>query len=679
MKLYKIYKNIYIILLIFATVIFSYALNVKLRTYPIDGTFQTASVLFRILNNQVLSLDYLSYLNVGMSYLLYPIFFIFGGSYFSTILSTNLLIFLVLTLFLYVIYSLNLKSETRIGATSFYSSFVIYSMLQFTEVFKLGTNYLKYYTNIDLDFFLLFVTSGASLRTIRMSPVLFFAIFFLNWKKSEFTKKYALNIISLFNSFLIITWPLDYGLITAFFSTIFAYYIVFQKNISSSFKLVILTIINSTIFLFLLTKGSPLNFIKFQYFDIPNYQSWYFAPFDSAGLLNTLNTEKVLLSIFLSFILLKLYKGSKSFYIYLFVSGTLFFGGLLPTLFGHPGNYFYFFKIFIYLNVFLIFLSFLDIELYLYKISKFISIPVLFSIIIFSVTYVIYLDSESINTSKRYDVTFDISRIINFYNDETVYKGSSPGKFIFDESLNGYIDFIYEDLFRINNELIYEEYFGIYSAKFNISPELKVDSIIHTYSDERKILRNMLIEKPYTVISNYNHTFFEWGISFNWWFYEILLLKYEPSKFIDTSSKTSNVLSSKLTPSGIVIWNQKSASKEINPVWLQCYIENNFLILPEVAAGLYSVRVEKSLGKVVTVNNKFKIPAKILDYTLDTNLDPNYQNVSFPIMVHEEDSYEIKVKNNIDVITSCKYTQILTKTSSVYEQLDFENIGKDSS
>lgn len=628
-----------------------YTKSLILPTFPIDGTFQTASTLFRISENQLLGRDFFSYLNVGISYILYPLFLILGKNYFATVVASRFaifLIFLIVNLTSIIIVGSRKKDSLKI-ATLY--SFVFYTLYN-----------IRYVINVDLSFFDNILNTGASLRPIRVFPIFAYAMFFLVYKKNKDLNKNKLFILSLFNSFFVLLWPLDFGPITVFLAFMYSYIYIFERNITDTLKTIALSFLMLITFGYLSAKTYLLNFLDFQFLEIRKYQYWYFAPFDldeSYSFLDILFFENLILPLILFLFYCFLNFNNKNFKIFVFVSTSLFLGGLLPTIFGHPGDYFEYFKYFCYATFAF---QILRIKTLKYVFRTYLTLLSLILIVltnIYSFHIVSMLghgiDRSIYDTHESFVEQYskDFSDPWEKFDREDLKK--QMNEYIYDSDLSGYIKKKYIPILQIDNNLVFEEYFSLHSAKKSNAFNVKTDSIIHMFGDQRTIASNLIKSKDFKIITNSNHNFYEWNLSFNWWFYEHLIENYVPNRV------ASNVL----------VWQKINNNYKSKEAWKKCKLENNFIKLDTTTEGLYSVKLTKNtLGDVVSVENNFFVPG-YFNPTYNVNLDPNKLTVSFPFVTSNKTN-SMKVTNNFNSILECDYKLILLENSQNFKTLKLQ-------
>ena len=451
---------------------------------------------------------------------------------------------------------------------------------------------------------------------------LIYALIYILLSKRILNHRNLLYVVSAFNGFFLLFWPLDYGPVVVLIFNLFFYLNVYSKKISNLIKVFILSIFSVLAFSLIFTKGHIFNVLKFNYFELRKYQYWYFAPFDldNINLLRLLiDFEKLFFPIFLFIILYFLLKNYHYKKLYLFIGLTFFTTGLLSTVLGHPSNYFYFFKFFV------ITVSFLFIFKYFEQ-----SINIIFYISIVLLSYQVSLDSNESN-----------------YKD-----------LLYSEKLGGYIEYDLFSLTNLDSDYVYEEYFGIYGSANAENAFSKVDSIIHTYDTERLVVIDKLKMFPFTVITNKNHGHYQWNLSFNWWFYETLFLEYEP-----------NLLNEE-----IVIWNKKENATGNLHSWSSCVIKDEEIYFNSKSVqGLYSVEISKNrLNNLIKVYNNFSIPGKLKN-TNFTYLNPNKVVSKFPVIL-DNNTRSISISGDFLKEIECRYKFVLSRENPVFNNLELNYI-----
>lgn len=485
-----------------------------------DGAYQTASSLFRLYHNQFPGRDFYPYLGLGPIYSIFPLFIAFGGKITSSLAATKLMCFLTAWLAMTVVYLLVFDNKKFIDAILFSGTLVL--------LIALFAVYLGPVKHINF-----LIEPGTSLRSIRSSLVYIvaFAFYFLRSRQASiFWYSLPLSICFI--------WSNDFAFTT--FLIMFTTLTLTSRFVAPPRKIIIdlcTTFLASLalgfLWVYILTFGHPLNFELYNFRDVANDQWWYFAPYSygerilSLTDIGQLFKLPTLFSVFLIFSLVIFALKRKSFSLLLLGSAglSLFGGGLVASIGGHYGFY-YFFALYCWTAI--------TLGLFLWKF-----ILTRYGISEKLLKYVLV----AINLSSVFFALFQYS-----CHDREF---SSDMGLIYSRELGGYISTNYKEYLEFihsnKNASFVEEYSGLWNAISHRNPLLKVDSVIHALGSIREVSEPVLQNADFIITSNrpFSPYWQPWSFSMNLWFYKEVVLNrfpvfYSPSTVVWAKNKTAH-------------------------------------------------------------------------------------------------------------------------------------------
>jgi hypothetical protein len=616
---------------------YSLTASIDLPTMHLDGAFQTASGLYRLDAGQFPGKDFFPYLGIGPLFALYPFFKAFGANISASVFSAQFLVLLSGVLSTALIWQLIWRPK------SFITSLVAGSLL---FVAPIG---IAYYFSIHFPPWMkFFVSPGGSLRPIRATaPFLVAIIFYLFiFRISIPRNKYIFSGLLTGSVFL---WSNDFAITTA---CLFAFLIVasalhyneFQKN--NMILFIVFSVISWVTLITLTTHGHPIELLKYNFFDIAQDQWWYFGPYEEKmrifsveqlTRLLTHHNRKILLVLVLIALLAYRTKITE-LVLLLWVGVALFFGGVVASVGGHLENDyfggFYFWGVLVALIVLFRFLWLGFKKIFPRILSSESSYQFAFvMVILLGLSAYLMIDS------------------LNKYKLERNVAQSDPNRFFIPE-LGGYLPVDWQEYVALarasKDKVVFEEYWGIWSAILRIFPEWPVDSVIHALGRKRSKAKSKL-NSAELIITTREDAFSQWigwNMSQNYWFYQDLLQKWEP------------IANSPLT----TIW-RKGTSKQFVDVACRVIDKDRFLIDAR-NRGLIEVNIEYTSDKfrtLVLVRNNLSFVG--LDGYVSIN--PKIGNALFPSFANNtgENIYDITIlpsyKKSSFSLKSCKAKELL--------------------
>lgn len=631
-KISKIVNAVIIGLAFLSIWLYASTKSIEVSTFHMDGAYQTASVLFRIMQGELPGKDFFSYLGLGPTYLLFPLFYLKGTTLASSTFSSHFMVALMTCIAFGIMIGLTQdKNKWKIGA---FASVLCLSL--FNIGFFMGTP-------IGISF-----EPGNSLRPLRaFAPYLgiLFAYLIINSKISD---KHKIGWASLALA-MILTWSNDFGIPTALVMGI-----LFIVKLNKSRGLILLPVLATAIHLLMLSLisgGHAVDILSYNFMDVRKDQYWYFTTWHketriyglrdgiikvASDLYPYLNLTLLVVTLNIIFI--------RRFKYMLAILGALFIGGLLASVGGHIGGYFIAFIAGIEISACVIlFQGIKEISAYL-KIKRYAFIELVLAVLLLGlVSIACGLKYESWSAKK------ELSNSIYWYPVPEL-GGVVPLKF------KKQIEFIREH----KKDTVFEEYWGLWGGITSLNnKEIKVDALIHALGSKREEVLSILKKDPpaYLVTTNINlePMFQPWAVSANWWFYKWVLNNYT----IELESPSS------------LIWKKvKPAPDLFEPV--PCSIVNNAVKISSDAPGFFDVTIKYSKNKIKTLRSIFMIRNNYdpLPHTSDY-LAINLNSNTFNFMTKIKDPnqlLDIRAESIRDVpanleLESCEASRITKKMS----------------
>ncbi|MDP2904289.1 MAG: hypothetical protein Q8N96_14480 [Methylovulum sp.] len=599
---------------------------INIPTIHWDGAFQTSSALYRLDEGQFPGKDFYPYLGVGPLYVLYPIFKALGSDISSSIFSSYFAVAVVAMLSSAFIWHMVWQPKSFITSVAAGSAlfFLIILIVKVTGAFNLSFTLLNY-DAIGL-------TPGHSLRSLRsFAPCLTAIIFyFFVLKISSARMKYlAAGCLT----GLLLLWSNDYAISTSLLFV--ALVIALSRNelrFNNVLVYLLLFVFTWAILLSMVTLGHPIELLKYNFLDVAKNQWWYFAPYNESDRIFTIRQfaqlfilgetpVALIVMAILAFLAWK-YK-SLEYTLLLWVGAALFSGGIVASVGGHYG--FYYFEAFYYWSIAIIIVG--CTRLIWSRFSK-------------QITEYRWAPRVS---AKLFMGIMCVPMVIGFYRYMVeLSEAKEDTNRFFVHELGGYLPKEWYDYIELarntpSNQLVAEEYWGIWSALRRSFFNWPVDSVIHALGDTRNIAMQKL-QNADTVISTRLSASLDlqpWNVSQNYWFYKNLLSQYSVSAL---SPKT-------------VVWKKSPDTTSI-PIMVDCRPELTSAGMPLLrinvpAPGYYEMNVQYKITKshyqraLLLVQNN-------INFAMDSNgyisIDPKSTEVQFPAYFNHDGQADLNVK-----------------------------------
>jgi hypothetical protein len=628
-------------------------------TDHIDGTYQTFAALTRIAQQEVFGRDFQSYLGIGPTMSLLPIWFLKGqtvsGAVFSAYFLLSLIVVSQIFLILKWVSSLTLSHLPlwTLGFFTLLSSTSEYRFPFFSPLF-------------NLDIFDYVITPGASLRTLRNSlPWVLACVLALIYKRINNLKIIVLVGGSVAGCSTAL-WSNDVGLPAGGLFIMFIFlYLYSSKNFSIKQLLhMAISSILIGVFFYLLSislasASNPVEIFRYNFSDVRGDQSWYFAPWSRSGkVLNLVDyffvlwDEWVIIPVLIlgirtiSAIRRREINGLCTVY----VGWSLVCSASVATIFGHRDNYFIAFRFWALLVVLALISTRLNSKITSFKHRANPQIFLVLSmILVFSCISNLLTSIDELN-NKRSSL-------------------SASQSYFRSDKLGGYLprSYLKAVTFRpLTGETVVEEYTGILKSSIDYPYLMRVDSIIHALGKERQRAEAVIGASPDFIVSTNpemlrngvkSGSWLSWNISANWWFYRHLFKSYEFEWF---------------TPNTI-LWRRSSSL-----YWplTECQTGPKFksFALPENSVGFYEVSLVFS-SKPNNGTGPIRVKNAI-NYGDNSGggfltLDPDETSFLFPVFISERSNAErsfvidsLLSDDHLPKIQNCFARKILFNNSS---------------
>ena len=624
-----------------------YALSftVDLPTTHLDGAFQSASSVYRLNAGYFPGRDFMPYLGIGPTFVIFPAFRAAGAdlaaSEFSTHLMTLGFSWLSVSLLWHLIFRPHSFPASLAGGASF---------LALTAIATLTIPQLR-------DAFDYALTPGNSLRPIRTAaPSIAVAIYVLGIRRLSSAAGRA--TLFGFATGLILLWSNDFAIPSAgLLGVLFAAdaYGRRELGLRSAALYAVVAVGSWLALLTVSTAGHPLEFLRYNFIDVAQDQWWYFGPYDEASrvfdiselpkLVSRQNSLPLAVLVITAFVAARTRRAEHAL---VFAIGlVLLLGGVLACVGGHIGRYFGGFvlwgavtALFASLNAARDMAEHANAMKALARRLEGLALPIA---VVLSVALTLL-------TVQRYRSAQNAA-------------ARDPGRFYVAE-LGGYLGSEWKDYIGLARSTgaqpAVEEYWGVWSATRRQFSNWPVDSVIHALGRTREIARTALgtAELVITTRNSAAPEWQSWSFSQNFWFYDQLLRGWEPQAMSPTT----------------VLWRKSGAASMGQSATTECRPGGDGMstILFAAAPGLYRVQMDYDLARagrnLLLVRNNISVMGGEGGFV---SLDPDAKRTEFPVEVRaaEPTALEVHLLGNRPAafkIASCSASQVPAPAQEVF-------------
>ncbi|KPC49360.1 hypothetical protein [Amantichitinum ursilacus] len=522
-------------------VLFALTVTVDLPFFHIDGAFQTASGLYRLNAGLFPGRDFLPYLGVGPLYLMFVPFKLLGANLAAS----------TATAWIATLLSGTLASATVMhlatGQRRFAVSFALGSTL-----FLLPLALIKLWLPHTLESLPQFLQAvyipGDSLRPLRaFAPYLMVLLYSAAAPRLRSAWSQTLGMAVLAGAMLL--WSNDYAYPTALvFGLLFVFVLLPRVGggWAHRFAYAIAALLVWFVLLAVLTAGSPLNMLSYNFLDVAKDQWWLFAPYDDTSRIYSLaEARKVVypairipLLILLAVSVLAWRRHNRRLELLAALGWTTYGGGMLASIGGHlVDGYFSAFMLWTYLTCIGLVISLVP------RIAgRALAEPRIWRGMLGAVALVSLVLAGAQGVRWRSDTARAAADTSRFYIPEL--GGYLP------ETWRSYIQ-----LARNFKGTVIEEYWGLFSATRRSFSGWHVDAVIHAMGSQRAKAAAALPDADLMISTRTDfHPAQQWSMAHDYWFYRELALH---RKVIGYSPAT-------------VIWTRKTPAEITTPTVIGC-------------------------------------------------------------------------------------------------------------
>lgn len=591
----------------------SSSIAINIPTFHIDGAFQTASGLFRLDAGQLPGKDFFPYLGIGPLFSLYPSFKVFGSDLAASVVSAHLMTIIFTWISISILWQLVFRPKTIIY--SFMAGAILFFVITF-----MSDHAPKVFN------FSIYLHPGYSLRPIRYS--LPYIVILVNYLliiriRSDVLKSLSTGILA----GATMLWSNDYAIpTTGWLAILFVFDLLLNKKkarriISLFFIFFFTAILSWIILLRFFTFDHLLELMKYNFIDVAKDQWWYFGPYrESTRIFDLFNISRLIskensfpLFILLLSIIVAVKTKQKEHILISWIGLVLFSGGSLASLGGHLGGYFS--------------------GLYFWGL-----ITSLITILKISQRYINKELKQSFNNffliGSMAIILFSgsVSEWIHYYNQKSIAKNDLNRFYV--TELGGYLNSDWKDYINFarsnSNRLVTEEYWGIWSAMNKTFPSWPVDSVIHALGNVRNIANTTMDSSDFIISTKYSASpiWQPWSLSHNFWFYDDLLLRWQPEKISPTT----------------IVWKKSDIEMVFKNVHCEVFQED--FALKATKKGFYEVILKYNISGrgryLVMVRNNISYRDQYI------SVDPDSSTVTFPVFLDNisNNTYDMRIVGN---------------------------------
>lgn len=584
----------------------------EVPTWHMDGSFQTASGLYRLADGQWPGRDFFPYLGIAPVLVLYPVFALLGGELTDTVFAARLVALLtfeaVVGLLAVLVAGRRPLRALAWGAAAA-ALLVVVAELVAPGLWGAWNGLLG-----------AAALPGNSLRPIRgFAPYLLAAVAYVLLRRGWTVRRAA--AVGAVAGVVAALWSNDYGPVSGGLLLAVVTYQVLRRGwvprLPGLAALWATAAVGYLVAGLVATAGHLPALLAYNFSDVRNDQFWYFGPwtepfrvFSVGDLLRIMADELSLypLPVLAAVAVYALVRRGLGSLLVAYLGTATFLGGLIGTVGGHAADYFWAFVLWGYAvtAVGAVRLAALALE----------RLPAL----------------RTPGTALRLAGAAATVAVLAVAGTAAVQDARQRGglfaadpRFVYDAGLGGYLDAAFADQVRTAREReapVVEEYLGL-SGVVDGPQSASVDSVIAALGRQREAFAARLADRPGLVVTTAPEVndWVTWNLSANWWFYRDLFQGYAP---VRTSPLTLG-----WTPAEPATWAQ-----------VPCRTEGSQVVVGAPAAGLYEVTLRyQGPGRGARA---FTMVQNDIDVAVDAGgfvaLDPGAREQRFPVAVRDPGS-----------------------------------------
>lgn len=497
---------------------YSLSTSINIPTFHLDGAFQTASSLYRLDSGQYPGKDFFPYLGIAPLLVLYPFFKAFGANISASVFSAQFIVLLMGMLSTALIIQLIWRPRSFVisiaaGCFLFFGSIVVLTTLSQPLPHWIGFS----------------ASPGNSLRPLRTSApyLVVIAYYFFIFRINRDYKKYALSGVL---SGSVLLWSNDYAITSAGLFTLLVCINALRCNefrLKNILVYLVAMILSWTLFIMIATQGHPLEMLKYNFNDVAHDQWWYFGPYyESCRIFNLqqvtkLFTQEIYLPLFSLTLVAVVSLKTKliEHFLLLWIGVVLFGGGVIASIGGHLEMAGYFGGVY--------FWGMLTISIGFFRLCWMGRLKISNHWLQFTGISIFIMLGMSI---------FPLITSYNHFKLTSTNAKNDLNRFYVPE-LGGYLGNEWRDYVSLarasKDKVVFEEYWGLWSAILRVYPPSPVDSVIHALGSKRNEAKLGLNSAELIITSREDvspiNAWIGWNLSQNYWFYQNILSEWTPS------------------------------------------------------------------------------------------------------------------------------------------------------
>ncbi|MGY1601129.1 hypothetical protein [Geodermatophilus sp. SYSU D00815] len=588
-------------------------------TFHLDGSFQTASGLFRLASGEWPGRDFHPYLGIGPVLLLAPVFAVLGGDLGASVFAAHLVTLLGLQLLVAVLAVLVLGRRSVWVLA--WAAAVPVVLLALADAWP-GLAAVDPVCGGCLDRLRDAALPGNSLRPLRaLAPYLLAGTAYLVLRSRWPARRRAL-LVGVGAGAVAAVWSNDYGLVSGgLLLVVVSVHLARQRETPWPAPVAVLWAAALGSWLvtgFVATAGHFVDHLAYNFSDVRGDQMWYFGAlgeesvvFSVGDLVGVMAAEHALVApVVLAGVLLRaLLRRDVGWSLVAYVGVSVLLGGVVATVGGHAGGYFW--ALALWGDVVVVLVAVRLVHLGLGRLGRAGSpgrrragAGLRAVLAVATVVALVLADRAAVTDSRTAGRALAADPAV----------AREPG-------LGGYLGLEWRghlDLFRDRQDAVVEEYMGLAGALVPDRNGLPVDSVIAALGEQRDVFAERMAARPDVVVTTAPEVgpLVTWSLSANWWFYRTLFRSYAPAR---TSPTT-------------LVWTPvEPASWQGVP----CRVRGDEIVLGAPTPGLYEVTLDyrgpgAGSREYSMVQNNISLGREGF-----LPLDPGAGRQQFPVAVHD--------------------------------------------
>lgn len=589
-------------------------------TFHLDGSFQTASGLFRLSDGQWPGKDFFPYLGIGPVLTLFPVYALRGSNLAATVFSSRFMTLVCLQLIFAVLAMLAFRRRSAWLAA--WAAAIPMLVIE-------GANAWNQLSTVDstcggcLGLVAVAGDPGNSLRPIRaFAPYLLAGIAYLILRSQRGRRTQAL-VVGAAAGVVAALWSNDYALVSGGLLLLAVSFHWLRTPGERRLRSLVLmwgaAALGFLVSGFAATAGHFVQYLQYNFVDVRDDQFWYFWPWDEStrvyslgDLLRIMSGERAILALVLVIVvfLYAVVRRDLGWLLIAYVGGVLLMGGVIGTVGGHAGNYFWAFVLWGYIVVGIAMARVVTVA-FLRAVrtdpspsaGRWWETGLRAGLAVLVVVSLVVVDRSAVRNERASGAQL-----------------ASDSSQVYVPQLGGYIDKAFLPQLRAvrgQTQGVVEEYMGLAGAIDGPRRDLPVDSVIAALGSQRKVFAAEMARHPDMVVTSAPSMsdWVTWNLSANWWFYRTLFKSYAP---VQTSPTT-------------LLWRPATPT-----TWssVPCTISGSTVELTVPAAGIYELTLNyRGPGTGARAFTMVQNNINLEDPRTMVALDPGARTQQLPVAV----------------------------------------------